>query len=46
MPCPRWWIIKVMLSLGQKLSFAIKRDPETSEYKLDITLKDLDQARR
>jgi len=33
-----------MLALGQKLGFAVKRDPESSEYKLEINLKDLDQA--
>ncbi len=31
-----------MLALGQKLGFAVKRDPESSEYKLEINLKDLD----
>jgi acetyltransferase len=31
-----------MLALGQKLGFAVKRDPESSEYKLEINLNDLD----
>jgi acetyltransferase len=35
-----------MLALGQKLGFVVKRDPESSEYKLEINLKDLDQADR
>jgi acetyltransferase len=35
-----------MLALGQKLGFAVKRDLESSEYKLEINLKDLDQAGR
>jgi hypothetical protein len=35
-----------MLALGQKLGFAVKRDLEFSEYKLEINLKDLDQAGR
>ena len=35
-----------MLALGQKLGFAVKRDVDSSEYKLEINLKDLDQAGR
>jgi len=46
MPCPRQRILTDMLSLGQKLGFAVKMDSETSEYKLEINLKDLDQAGR
>ena len=30
-----------MLALGQKLGFDVKRDVESSEYKLEINLKDL-----
>jgi len=30
-----------MLALGQKLGFGVKLDPESSEYKLEIDLKDL-----
>ena len=30
-----------MLTLGQKLGFGVKLDPDSSEYKLEINLKDL-----
>jgi acetyltransferase len=33
-----------MLALGQKLGFVVKRDVDSSEYKLELNLKDLDQA--